>query len=101
MTQLRDDFRQTRIIFRGQPLLYLGFPLVQTQHIVIGNLATIAVTGQTARSAVNLHAQRLDHIRMQNFGRLCVSSPGARAWIFCSSEPSAMAKPYSVLAQAL
>ncbi len=42
------------------------------QHIVVGNLTTVAVARQAARGAVNLHAQRLDHVRMQNFCRLRV-----------------------------
>ena len=64
MVKLRDDFRQTRIVFRLQPLLNLSIALIQTQHIVVGNLTTVAIARQTARGAVT-RAMR---------------SPALRAW---------------------
>lgn len=51
--------------------------LPQQTQIIIGNLAKyLAIPRQPARGAVNLHAQRLHHIRMQNGRRLAITLAG-------------------------
>ena len=70
-----DDLGQTRIFFRLQPAHHLAIALRQQAHIVVGNLATIAIARQATRFAVNAHPQRLYHIRVQKLGRPCILFP--------------------------
>ncbi len=99
MIQMADNLVQTRIVFRFSQRATCSSPCpncVRKSSAIDDRNDNLP--GGVLRDP--LSRAGLHHIAMQDLRRLFILLTRPRAWIFCSSRPSAIAKPYSV-AQAL